>query len=126
MWKFTLLVQEWIIVHIFSTEQFFYVFWDKHNWTSLFLGTNLNLKGVKKTKHLKLFSLRGYNSYLRPNLKNLSLGLNPPKPGLETFDTILSGTNHILRHGLNLSRRSNSLNSASDHNKINIKMTLGC
>ena len=39
------------------------------------------------------------------NLKNLSRGLNPPKPGLnlavsaglnlETFDTILSGTNHI-------------------------------
>jgi len=33
----------------------------------------------------------------RWNLKNLSCGLNPPKPGLniETYDTILSGTNHI-------------------------------
>ena len=37
------------------------------------------------------------NDDLRWNLKNLSRGLNPPKPGLnlETFDTILSGTNHI-------------------------------
>ena len=35
----------------------------------------------------------------------LSAGLN-----LETFDTILSGTNS---HGLNLNRRSNSLNSAT-------------
>ena len=35
----------------------------------------------------------------------LSAGLN-----LETFDTILSGTNHIL----NLNRRSNSLNSATE------------
>ena len=41
--------------------------------------------------------------YLRWNLKNLCRGLNPPKPGLklgaglnlETFGTILSGTNHI-------------------------------
>ena len=34
---------------------------------------------------------------LRWNLKNLSRGLNPPKRGLnlETFDTILSGTNNI-------------------------------
>ena len=42
----------------------------------------------------------------RWNLKNLSRGLNPPKSAkprfklstglnLETFDTILSGTNHI-------------------------------
>ena len=33
----------------------------------------------------------------RWNLKNLSRGLNPPKPGLnlETFDAILSGTNDI-------------------------------
>ena len=44
--------------------------------------------------------------FLRWNLKNLSRGLNPPKSAktrfkfsaglnLETFDTILSGTNHI-------------------------------
>ena len=43
---------------------------------------------------------------LRWNLKNLSRGLNPPKSAktrfklsaglnLKTFDTILSGTNHI-------------------------------
>ena len=40
---------------------------------------------------------------LRRNLKNLSRGLNPPKPrfkfsaglNLETFNTILSGINHI-------------------------------
>ena len=37
-----------------------------------------------------------------------SAGLN-----LETFDTILSGTNHYLNHGLNLNRRLNSLNSVS-------------
>ena len=39
-------------------------------------------------------------SILRWNLKNLSRGLNPPFKlsaglNLETFDTILSGTNHI-------------------------------
>ena len=45
---------------------------------------------------------------LRWNLKNLSRGLNPPKSAktrfklsaglnLETFDTILSGTNHIFK-----------------------------
>ena len=38
----------------------------------------------------------------------LSVGLN-----LETFDSILSGTNHILNRGLNLNLRSNSLNSAT-------------
>ena len=38
-----------------------------------------------------------------------SAGLN-----LETFDTILSGTNLYLNRGLNLNRRSNSLNSATD------------
>ena len=38
----------------------------------------------------------------------LSAGLN-----LETFDTILSGTNHDLSRGLNINRRSNSLNSAT-------------
>ena len=47
-----------------------------------------------------------YLIYQRWNLKNLSRGLNPPKSAktrfklsaglnLETFDTILSGTNHI-------------------------------
>ena len=40
----------------------------------------------------------------------LSAGLN-----LETFDTILSGTNQYLRRGLNLNRRSNSLNSATGY-----------
>ena len=39
----------------------------------------------------------------------LSAGLN-----LETFDTILSGTNHIFKPRLNLNRSSNSLNSATD------------
>ena len=38
----------------------------------------------------------------------LSAGLN-----LETFDTILSGTNRYLSRYLNLNRRSNSLNSAT-------------
>ena len=38
----------------------------------------------------------------------LSAGLN-----FETFNTILRGTNH-LNCGLNLNRRSNSLNSATD------------
>ena len=39
-----------------------------------------------------------------------STGLN-----LETFDTILSGTNRpYLNRGLNLNRRLNSLNSATD------------
>ena len=42
----------------------------------------------------------------KPRFK-LSAGLN-----LETFDTILSGTNHLSR-GLNLNCRSNSLNSAT-------------
>ena len=37
----------------------------------------------------------------------LSAGLN-----LQTFDTILSGTNHLSR-SLNLNRRLNSLNSAT-------------
>ena len=40
----------------------------------------------------------------------LSAGLN-----LETFDTVLSGTNH----GLNLNHRSNSLNSATRYITIN-------
>ena len=40
----------------------------------------------------------------------LSAGLN-----LETFDTILSGTNQYLRRGLNLNRRSNSLNSVNGY-----------
>ena len=43
----------------------------------------------------------------KPRFK-LSAGIN-----LETFDTILSGTNHILNRGLNLNRRSNSLNLAT-------------
>ena len=38
----------------------------------------------------------------------LSASLN-----LETFDTILSGTNHIKTATYNLNRRSNSLNSIS-------------
>ena len=38
----------------------------------------------------------------------LSASLN-----LETFDTILSGTNHIKTATYNLNRRSNSLNSAT-------------
>ena len=38
-----------------------------------------------------------------------SAGLN-----LETFDTIFSGTNNNLNRGLNLNRRSNSLNSATE------------
>jgi len=55
---------------------------------------------------LDLYLDQGSNLYLRWNLKNLSRGLNPPKSAkprfklsaglsLETFDTILSGTNHI-------------------------------
>ena len=42
----------------------------------------------------------------------LSAGLN-----LETFDTILSGT--YLNCGLNLYPRSNSLNSATEHETLN-------
>ena len=42
----------------------------------------------------------------KPRFK-LSAGLN-----LETFDTILSGNQPYLSRGLNLNRRSNSLNSA--------------
>ena len=49
---------------------------------------------------------QGKQMFQRWNLKNLSRGLNPPKSAktrfkfsaglnLETFDTILSGTNHI-------------------------------
>ena len=41
----------------------------------------------------------------------LSASLN-----LETFDTILSGTNHIKTETYNLNRRSNSLNSATGFN----------
>ena len=44
------------------------------------------------------------------NRFQLSAGLN-----LETLNTILSETNHYLRGGLNLSRLSNYLNSASGY-----------
>ena len=43
------------------------------------------------------------------NRFKFSAGLN-----LETFDTILSGTKAYLNRGLNLNRRSNSLNSAAE------------
>ena len=72
-----------------------------------------------------IFRLKTYQSGLRWNLMNLSRGLNPPKSAktrfkfsadlnLETFDTIFSGTNNNLNRGLNLNRRSNSLNSATE------------
>jgi len=62
-----------------------------------------------------------FQTVQRWNLKNLSRGLNPPKSAkprfkfsaglnLETFDIILSGTKQFLGRGLNLNRRSNSLN----------------
>ena len=50
-------------------------------------------------KYLLIFI---WTKHAEMNLKNLSRGLNPPKLfklsaglNLETFDTILSGTNHI-------------------------------
>ena len=65
----------------------------KH-WSSTVSTVDIEIKSIQ------------HKSFQRWNLKNLSRGLNPPKPAktrfkfsaglnLETFDTILSGTNHI-------------------------------
>ena len=58
-----------------------------------------------------------YITRLRWNLKNLSRGLNPPKPGLNLAPAWIlkhfKWNQPYLSRALNLNRRSNSLNSAT-------------
>jgi len=77
-----------------------------------FTGKRINLLYYMRVKmEFKEFEPRFKSAKTR---FKLSAGLN-----LETFDTILSGTNHkwnqpYLNRGLNVNRRSNSLNSSID------------
>ena len=67
----------------------------------------------------KIMKIKLKVSVLRWNLNNLSRGLNPPNPGLNSAPAWNIWYNFkwnqpYLNRGLNLNRRSNSLNSATE------------